>query len=232
MKKLILSVLAVVLMAIPAFQATAQESSRHLPVPAPGYTAPAANLSKVELFKLYITGDFSNWNQIMTEREKGRQVHPFALHINRLADHVVKNRPQDLRGFFVIEESYYSFPNRGATSVAPHLFFFRELDTGDVELWSMTLPKNLAPTEIRTSNKTLSFDFSEVGISPTFPPTTYSFDPATRTFFLDREVDLGSGRTFRLTETISPDRLDVLELLKVNGKPAGAYTDPIVYDRF
>ena len=72
-----------------------------------GFQASAQNNSNdlLNRFKQYITGDFDNANQVMEELKAGKVIHPLAIHVNRIADNKVINKPANLEGFFLLEES-------------------------------------------------------------------------------------------------------------------------------
>jgi hypothetical protein len=76
----------------------------------------------LKIFQQYITGNFDNAHQVAEEMAKGKMIHPFAIHVNRMADNKVSNRPKGLRGFFLLEESYYLFEGKPIDS-KPYLFF-------------------------------------------------------------------------------------------------------------
>ena len=51
-------------------------------------------------FQKYITGDFDNSEQVVAEIKAGKQIHPLAIHVNRVASNKIKNLPADFNGFF------------------------------------------------------------------------------------------------------------------------------------
>ncbi|MBK7633752.1 MAG: hypothetical protein IPJ13_05220 [Saprospiraceae bacterium] len=69
------------------------------------------NMSSIDLFKTYIIGDFNNDSQITEELKSGKQIHPKAIHVNRVADHRIINAPK-VNGFWILEESYYIKPEK------------------------------------------------------------------------------------------------------------------------
>jgi hypothetical protein len=185
-------------------------------------------MSDFDVFKTYIVGDFDNAEQVEAERKAGQQIHPLAKHVNRLADTKIKNLPPQYRGFYVLEESYYDFPNK-PTDVKPYLFWFEPTDNQGVKLHSMQLPANLDKKDIRNDNPNLSFDYNDLKESPTFTPAIY-----TRTdkgFYINHIVNLPNNMTFTLEETIAATSLTVMESLKKDGKLLTPYTTPLLYKR-
>jgi hypothetical protein len=186
-----------------------------------------ANASAIELFKTYITGDFDNKNQVEAEKKQGKQIHPFATHINRIADGKIKNAPAR-NGFWIIEESYYVNPDH-TQKINHHLFFFEGADDKTVRLYAYELPASLPMEQLTNDNKNLSIDFNALRVSPRFKPADYNMDGEKFSIFAPN--DLGNGLKFTLIETFVPGRLEVMELLEKDGKRLTAYETPIVYER-
>ncbi|MFM8362520.1 MAG: hypothetical protein ACKOA4_07465 [Haliscomenobacter sp.] len=191
----------------------------------PGWQAPRPAL---ELFKTYITGDFDNRRQVEEERRQGKQEHPFAVHINRLANDKIEGAPPR-KGFWIIEESYYTYPEK-PTTINHHLFFFEDSGSNSVRLYAYELPPTLPMAALRNDNPTLRIRFEELRISPRFKPAEYQFD-GQATFAIHAPNTWDNGMTFTLIETFTPGRLEVMELLEKDGKRLTAYATPIVYER-
>jgi hypothetical protein len=191
---------------------------------APGGKPPVA----IELFKTYITGDFDNRQQVDAERAAGKQVHPLARHVNRIADHRIQNAPQR-PGFWLIEESYYDMPD-GSHKINHHLFFFEAVDARTVRLYAYQLPNYLPMEQLTNDNPKLSIDYSDLRISPRFQPAEYTFD-GKDTFTIYAPNDWGNGMRFTLIEKFTPGRLEVMELLEKDGQRLTPFDTPIVYLR-
>jgi hypothetical protein len=185
-------------------------------------------MSDFELFKTYIQGDFENSAQVAAEQKAGAQIHPFAKHVNRLADVKIKNLPPQYRGFYILEESYYTYPNK-PTDIKPYLFWFEPTDDGKIKLHSLALPSGLDKKDIRNDNSSLSFDYNELKESPTFKPAIYT--KTERGFYVNHTVDLPNNMSFTLEETIGKDFLQVMETLKKDEKKLTPYDTPIEYKR-
>lgn len=182
----------------------------------------------IDVFKTYIIGDFDNQAQIEEEKKAGKQVHPYAKHVSRRVDAKIKNLPAQMNGFYLLEESYYVYPNQADTIVKPYLFFFEEVDDQTVRLHSMQLPKELDVKQIVNTNESLNFDYNTLKESPTFKPATYTW--TSKGFYIKATNEFPNG-SFTLEETISEDRLEVMETLIKDGKKVTPYDTPLQYVR-
>ncbi|MCS7037928.1 MAG: hypothetical protein RMJ33_00055 [Saprospiraceae bacterium] len=189
-------------------------------------TPPEVSPPAIHVFKSYITGDFDNRQQVEAERAAGKQVHPLARHVNRVADHRIRNAPQRA-GFWLIEESYYDMPD-GTHKINHHLFFFEAVDARTVRLYAYQLPDYLPMEQLTNDNPNLSIDYHDLRISPRFKPAEYAFD-GKDTFTIHAPNDWGNGMQFTLIEKFTPGRLEVMELLEKNGQRLTPYDTPIIY---
>jgi hypothetical protein len=181
----------------------------------------------IDLFKQYITGDFNNAAQVQAEAASGKQLHPLAIHVNRVADHRILGAPE-IDGFWILEESYYTYPQQ-ETSLKPYLFRFEALGDTAVLLTPYTIPNEIPPADIRNDNPDFRLHFSKIAPSPSFKPAAYTLRD--NKFYLHAVNELPGGMSFSLIETISADRLEVMELLERNGQRLTPYDSPIIYDR-
>jgi hypothetical protein len=181
----------------------------------------------IHLFRTYITGDFDNQRQVDAELKEGKQIHPYAKHVNRVADSKIDNLPAQLNGFFLLEESYYKYAE-GDTIIKPYLFFFEALPEGQVKLYSMQLPQDVPPKDIRNDNHALRFNYQTLRPSPSFKPAVYT--QTERGFYIKAPNEFPGG-SFTLEETIGKDRLEVMELLIRDGKQVTPYDTPLIYER-
>ena len=184
-------------------------------------------MTQIERFEAYIVGDFSNAEQVEKEREAGKQIHPYAKHINRKIDHLIRNRPHEDAGFFVLEESIYI--KDGVTTLKPHLFRFSEDENHQVVLMSLQLPQRYCLEELINDNPNLYFDYEELKPS-LFQPLVYAYEEGTG-FFGESISDFVKGRSFRLSETIARDRLEVMEEMSIDGTVVTEHKTPIIYRR-
>jgi hypothetical protein len=185
-------------------------------------------LSDFELYKTYIQGDLDNKEQVDAQIKAGKQIHPYAKHVNRLFDSKIKNLPKDYNGFYILEESYYTFPNK-PTEIKPYLFWFEKTEQGQVKLHSLQLPKEIDKKELRNDNTKLSIDYKDLKDSPTFKPAIYA--KTDKGFYIKAPVDLPNGMKFTLEETIGKESFEVMELLEKGGKSMTPYSTPIIYKR-
>ena len=187
-----------------------------------------SQLSDFELYKTYIQGDLDNIEQINAEIKAGKQIHPYAKHVNRLLDSKIKNLPPNYNGFYILEESYYTYPNK-PMEVKPYLFWFEKTKKGQIRLHSIQIPKGIDKKSLKNDNKKLSLNYADLIDSPTFKPAIYS--KKSGGFYIKAPVDLPNGMKFTLEETIGKDSFEVMELLQKAGKSMTPYTTPIIYKR-
>ena len=185
-------------------------------------------LSDFELYKSYIQGDLDNIEQINAEIKAGKQIHPYAKHVNRILDSKINNLPANHNGFYILEESYYTYPNK-PMEVKPYLFWFEKMPKGQIRLHSLQIPKNIPKKDLKNDNKKLSLNYGELVDSPTFKPAIYT--KTGKGFYIKTPVDLPNGMKFTLEETIGKDSFEVMELLEKGGKSMTPYSTPIIYKR-
>jgi hypothetical protein len=181
----------------------------------------------IDRFRKIIVGDFDNRKQVEEEKKAGKQIHPLAKHVNRIADEKIIDAPAR-DGFWILEESYYEYPNKPVDS-KPYLFFFEAVGDTAVRLIVYKVPASITVSELKNNNQNLKLKFSELTTSPTFKPSIYTAHG--KSFKCNAKNDLGNGMTFTLIETLSPKQLNVMELLEKNGKSLVPYDTPIIYDR-
>jgi len=181
----------------------------------------------LELFIDILCGDLDNREQVEAEQKMNKQVHPYAKHITRVCDHKVKNLPSDLLGHYILEESYYSYPDR-EMEIKPLLFFIREKDGKSVQLQSLVVPDKYEKAEVINTNDDLIFDYHELRINQKFGVAEYVMHDSAY-FTTDHHCDFGDDVTFRLIETLSAEHLLVLELYSKAGKILTPYNTPIIY---
>jgi hypothetical protein len=188
--------------------------------------------STIGLFRKIMVGDFNNDQQIADEIANGKQIHPKAKHVNRIADEKITDLPKTkaVENFWILEESYYEYPNK-PVEVKPYLFNFSQGADNTVLLTVYQLPTNIDKKEIRNDNPNLKFSFYDLKLSPSFKGATYVYDKEKKVFTTNSVNDLGNGMQFTLTETLSLDKLIVMELVQKNGQRLTLYDTPIIYDR-
>lgn len=187
------------------------------------------NKSLLARFQEYITGDFDNSAQVIEEIKLGKQIHPLAIHVNRLANEKIKNIPSNLKGFFILEESYYLLEGK-PIDLKPYLFLFEERTEGIIHLTTYQL-SGIKKESIRNDNNALAFEFNLLVASPTFKGADYTWNVADKTFNTLSPHELGNGIKFTLTEKLAKQQLDVLEQVEKDGKLLTAWNTPIIYKR-
>jgi len=184
--------------------------------------------SDFDRYLSYLTGDFDNHAQVAAEIKAGRQIHPYAKHITRIIQDRVTNVPQGYNGVFVLEESYYKYPDKD-TLVKPYIFRFEKGPAGEVILHSVAIPAAINKATFRNSNPNWTLDFNDLKDSPTFKPAAYQ--KTKRGFYLKNPIELGNGMRFTLEETIGKGFLEVMELTEKDGKSLTPYTTPLQYKK-
>ncbi len=152
-----------------------------------------------------------------------------AVHVNAVANSKFTNLPKDLKGFFLLEESYYSYPNK-PLDIKPYLFYFEESNY-TILLKVYQLPKDFKKEDCRNDNANLKFDYHSLQPSPTFKGAVYTYNAATKSFSTVSENELPNNMKFTLTETFTSKQLQVMELLEKEGQKLTPYDTPIIYDR-
>ncbi len=187
-----------------------------------------SQLSDFELYKTYIQGDLDNIEQINAEIKAGKQIHPYAKHVNRLLDSKIKNLPPNYNGFYILEESYYTYPNK-LMEEKPYIFWFEKTNKGEIRLHSLQIPKGIDKKSLKNDNKKLSLNYADLVDSQTFKPTIYR--KKNNGFYIKAPVVLPNDMKFTLEETIGKESFEVMELLEKGGKSMTPYTTPIIYKR-
>lgn len=171
-----------------------------------------------------ITGKFNNAEQYEEMKKMGKDF-PYAEHINSACNDKIINLPDDFKGIFMVEESYYT--TGGSTNASPHLFLFTE-ENGDVKLTSYDIPDGCDKNSF-TYQKLPCVDYNALKISEKFNPAIYT----------EKDGAWEGGSTsmftpvvkFTLFERFSRECLEVSETIEVNGKRTFGYDVPIIYKR-
>lgn len=181
-------------------------------------------MSELERFLNLITGNFNNKEQFVRMQKEGK-VFPYAEHVNTICNDKIKGIPDDFKGKFLIEESYYE--TNGNKHASSHLFLFTEENDG-VLLTSYDIPEGEDKNTF-TYASMKEVDYSELKISAKFTPALYHEK--------DGVWEGGSVSQFtpvmqfKLWEKFSEECLEVSESMEVNGKRTFGYDDPIIYKR-
>ena len=85
-------------------------------------------MMKLENFVGMMTGHFDNKDQFNKMQEE-RKIYPYAEHVNTICNDKINNLPEDFKGKFVVEESYYEI--NGKRHASPHLFPYHGNRTGN-----------------------------------------------------------------------------------------------------
>lgn len=184
-------------------------------------------MRKLETFIENLCGNFNNDKQIKEEELKGKVIHPKAKHINAICNNKIINLPEDFKGYFVIEESYYEIGNR--TNIMPHLFLFSLNKNNEIVLTSYELPAGVNKEEFKNDNENLIMDYNKLIKSEKFTPMVYKEENGV--FTGECISTFGPGITFELKESTGDNKLIVSEVFKKDGKITFGFEDPIVYEK-
>lgn len=179
-------------------------------------------------FQEVLCGTFDNSRQVANEQAAGKQIHPFAKHVTAVCNSKMLNLPADLKGYFILEESYYTYEGK-PMEIKPYLFFIEEVAADKIRLSSYSLPTDIPKADITNANPNFILDYAKISVSKTFQPATYQLTD--KAFTVNHPTELGNGMRFTLIETLTKDRLEVMELLEKDGKRLTPYETPIIYER-
>ena len=84
-------------------------------------------MMKLDNFVGMMTGHFDNKDQFKKMQAEGK-TYPYAEHVNTICNDKINNLPEDFKGKFVVEESYYEI--NGKRHASPHLFLIMEIEQG------------------------------------------------------------------------------------------------------
>jgi hypothetical protein len=185
-------------------------------------------MNDLAIYLDYLVGDFDNQAQIDAEIKAGQQIHPHAKHLTRIITHRIKGIPSGFKSVFVLEESYYTYPNQ-ETIIKPYIFRFELNNENRIVLNSMVVPERIDKKILRNDNASWTLNFDELKNSPSFKPATYT--KTERGFYIYAPNDLPGGVKFTLEETIGNGFLEVMELAEKEGKRLTPYAIPLMYKR-
>lgn len=182
-------------------------------------------MSKLENFIKLLVGNFDNSEQLEKLKIQKVEGFPFAKHVNNICNDKIKGLPNNFYGIFLLEESYYT--SNGKTNCSPHLFLFTE-ESENIKLTSYEIPKKYSKTNFTYDNLD-EINFSDLNISEKFIPAIYK---NTDGVWEGGSVSMFTpALKFTLFERFSEEKLEVSEVIEVNGKRTFGYDEPIIYKR-
>lgn len=181
-------------------------------------------MTKLNEFMDILIGSFNNLEQYETMKKNNKEF-PYAEHVNSICNDKIVNLPDEFKGIFMIEESYYT--SNDNTHATPHLFLFVEEGNG-IKLTSYEIPIGYDKNTFTYKNLK-KVDFNDLKLSEKFTPAIY----------VEKDGTWEGGSTsmfspvlkFTLFERFSKERLEVAESMEVNGKKTFGYDEPIIYKR-
>ena len=123
---------------------------------------------KLDKFIGMMTGHFDNKEQFDKMQAEGK-TYPYAEHVNTICNDKINNLPEDFKGKFVVEESYYEINGKRHTS--PHLFLITEIEQG-ILLSSYKIPKGEDKNTF-SYDSMKNVDYSKLEKSEKFTPALY-----------------------------------------------------------
>ena len=86
------------------------------------YKSERIQVEKLNEFIELLSGKFDNSDQLKQLEKEGINSYPYAKHINTVCNDKINGLPEDFKGIFLLEESYYTVNKH--TNDMPHLFLF------------------------------------------------------------------------------------------------------------
>ena len=174
-----------------------------------------------------LSGTFTNEEQIRNEEEGGIRIHPAAKHVITPCGHLISNTPEELKGGFVIEESYFDMVDRIIDK--HYLFLYENVDKNTVRLTSYDLPEAIKTENFTGSNDSIRMDFRDLRVSPRFEPLI--LEKNNDEYYGENVSSFGPGKVFRFSLRVSEKGFEVKELLEADGKRFAGYDTPVVYKK-
>ncbi len=176
----------------------------------------------LEEFMQLLVGKFDNHEQVQKLQDNN---YPYAKHINTICNDKIENLPDDFKGYFMVEESYYTIHDK--TNASSHLFLFTQ-EEDEIKLTSYDLP-NGYDSQTFTYEIMEKVDFNSLKVSNKFVPALYSLNNG---IWEGGSISMFAPTVkFTLYERFSYDFLEVSESIEVNGKRTFGYDIPILYKR-
>ena len=125
-------------------------------------------MMKLDNFVGMMTGHFDNKDQFNKMQAEGK-TYPYAEHVNTICNDKINNLPEDFKGKFVVEESYYEI--NGKRHASPHLFLITEIEQG-ILLSSYEILKGEDKNTF-SYDSMKNVDYSKLEKSEKFTPALY-----------------------------------------------------------
>lgn len=185
-------------------------------------------MEKLDVFINYICGTFNNDNQIKEEKAVTGEIKtPVAKHIVGICNDKIVNLPEDFKGYFTIDETYY---NHGEHETAlRHLFLYTLNEDSNVVLTSYELPTDIDYNDFVNANDKIVIDYSKLELSKKFNPIT--FEERDGYFLAESESEFSPEVIFTAVEKIYDGKMYVTEIFRKNGAIVSGSEEPIVYDK-
>ncbi|MBD7915571.1 hypothetical protein H9660_10485 [Clostridium sp. Sa3CUN1] len=185
-------------------------------------------MEKLNKFINYIEGTFNNDKQIEKEKSLNEEIKvPRAKHIIGICNSKIENLPEDFKGYFTIDETYY---NHGEKETAlRHLFLYTLNEENNVVLTSYELPSNIEYNDFVNSNDKLVMDYNDLKLSEKFTPIT--FEEREEYFLAESETIFAPEVIFTAVEKVYDGKMYVTEIFRKNGVIVSGSEEPIIYNK-
>lgn len=185
-------------------------------------------MEKLDKFINYICGTFNNENQLKEEKDATGEVRtPIAKHIVGICNDKITNLPEDFKGYFTIDETYYNHEEH--ETALHHLFLYTLNEDNNVVLTSYELPTHIDYNDFINANERLVIDYTKLELSKKFTPIT--FEEKDEYFLAESESSFSPEVIFTAVEKIYDGKMYVTEIFRKNGVIVSGSEEPIVYDK-
>ena len=172
-----------------------------------------------------LVGNFDNSEQIEILKSKDITNFPLAKHVNNICTNKITDLPNDFKGIFLLEESYYL--TKGHTTYSPHLFLFTE-EGENIKLTSFEIPEGYKKSTF-TYDNFKEMKYSDLTLSKRFTPAIYK---KINGVWEGGSVSMFSPTLkFTLLERFSEEQLEVSETMEENSRRIFGFDEPIIYKR-
>ena len=185
-------------------------------------------MEKLNKFISYIEGTFNNDNQIKEEESLNKKIRtPNAKHIIKVCNDKIVNLPEDFKGYFTIDETYYN--NGEKETSLHHLFLYTLNEDNNVVLTSYELPSNIEYKDFINSNDKMEINYNNLKLSDKFNPIV--FEDREEYFLAESKTNFSPEIIFTAIEKVYNGRMYVTEIFKKDGVIVSGSEEPIIYDR-
>ena len=186
-------------------------------------------IETLEKFINYLSGSYNNDNQLKEEKAiTGEGRTPEAKHIVGICNDKVKNLPNDFKGYFTIDETYYN--HEGHKTALHHLFLYTLNEDNKVMLTSYELPTDVDYNDFVNSNYNLVIDYNKLELSKKFDPIL--FEEKEDYFLAETKSNFTPEVVFTAIQKVYDSKMHMTEIFRKNREIVSGSEEPIKYDKF